>query len=443
MTPVGGDVKSPQDPRIHQAEQMQRSLWSQIQSILPPSLEEFPQVLGPEVDGAVVMCVKEAAASIYTHDPGRCRQLGELIMDYSWEKLNGCKWRDVSRDWRTAYSYGCLFKVVGICRGPVVNKEEVLRVCDMSLLLGAEIMDNVISRIIQILSQPLSKDSVEPPECKTVLTQKIRKRAKDTQGKEPGTEPSSQIPEKIPRPLTPVLHIATTIPVVRCPSLEEFRHNYLIPQKAVILEGVIDHWPCMKKWSVEYIQKVAGCRTVPVELGSRYTDAEWSQRLMTVNDFISNYILDQPARRGYLAQHQLFEQIHELKEDIGIPDYCCLGEGDEDDITINAWFGPAGTVSPLHQDPQQNFLAQIVGRKYLRLYSVSETERLYPFDSSLLHNTSQVDIENPDVDKFPDFAQAAYQECILYPGQILFIPVKWWHYVRALDISFSVSFWWS
>ncbi|XP_044159758.1 bifunctional peptidase and arginyl-hydroxylase JMJD5 [Bufo gargarizans] len=422
---------------------MQSSLWSQIRSILPPRLEEFPRELGPEVDGAIALCMKEAAACIYTPDPGRCGQLGELMMDYSWEKLNGCNWRDVSRDWRTVYSYGCLFKVVGSCAGLVFNKEEALRVCDMSLLLGAEIMNNVISRIIQILSDPLSKDSVEPPECATVPTHERQKRQRDTQGKESESEQNGKIPEKIPRPLTPALHVETTIPTVRCPSLEHFRHNYLIPQKAVILEGAIDHWPCMKKWSVAYLQKVAGCRTVPVELGSRYTDAEWSQSLMTVNEFINNYILDQPARRGYLAQHQLFEQIRELKEDIGIPDYCCLGEGDEDDITINAWFGPAGTVSPLHQDPQQNFLAQIVGRKYLRLYSVRETERLYPFDSTLLHNTSQVDIENPDTDRFPDFAQAVYQECILCPGQILFIPVKWWHYVKALDISFSVSFWWS
>lgn len=45
--------------------------------------------------------------------------------------------------------------------------------------------------------------------------------------------------------------------------------------------------------SLEYIREVAGCRTVPVEVGSRYTDEEWSQRLMTVEDFISKHIVSQ------------------------------------------------------------------------------------------------------------------------------------------------------
>ncbi|XP_010220367.1 PREDICTED: lysine-specific demethylase 8, partial [Tinamus guttatus] len=233
---------------------------------------------------------------------------------------------------------------------------------------------------------------------------------------------------------------------LRCPSLEHFRDNYLIPQKPVVLEGVIDHWPCMTKWSlyfsVDYLAQVAGCRTVPVELGSRYTDEEWSQKLMTVDDFINQYIMNKNSV-GYLAQHQLFDQIPELKEDISIPDYCCLGEGEEDNITINAWFGPEGTISPLHQDPQQNFLAQVFGRKYIRLYSPQDSENLYPHESQLLHNTSQVDVENPDLIKFPNFRNASSQSCILMPGQVLFIPVKYWHYVRSLDISFSVSFWWS
>lgn len=54
----------------------------------------------------------------------------------------------------------------------------------------------------------------------------------------------------------------------------------------------------------------------------------------------------------------------------------------------------------------------------------------------------QVDVEEPDFAKFPKFASADYQECILREGQMLYIPPYHWHYVRSLSLSFSVSFWW-
>lgn len=82
----------------------------------------------------------------------------------------------------------------------------------------------------------------------------------------------------------------------------------------------------------------------------------------------------------------------------------------------------------------------MLGRKYIRLYSPSVTDSLYPHEG-MLQNTSQVDVENADGAEYPKFAQAPYMECLLESGEMLFIPKRWWHYVRSLETSFSVSFW--
>jgi len=44
---------------------------------------------------------------------------------------------------------------------------------------------------------------------------------------------------------------------------------------------------------------------------------------------------------------ELFELVPELRRDFGLPEYCGLGECE--DIKIQAWFGPKGTISPLHE----------------------------------------------------------------------------------------------
>ncbi|XP_040011623.1 lysine-specific demethylase 8 [Xiphias gladius] len=403
------------------------TLWSKISAVLPLNEEQFPLQFSDKVESSVVDMLKRSRQQLYSDATSTSRALNaQIILDFSWEKLNTGTWRHVDKDWRRVYSYGCLFKVAALCRESPSEDEilKAVRTCDMGLLMGAAIMDNILQVIVGILQSEVRKTSKEDENEHTEV-----KRI------------------KIESPHVPVIKEELAIPRIKCPSLESFNTSYLMPLRPVILEGIIDHWPALNKhpWSIEYLRAVAGCRTVPVEVGSRYTDEEWSQTLLTVNEFIDRYILNKDGviGLGYLAQHQLFDQIPELKEDIRLPDYCCLGEEDEDDITVNAWFGPGGTVSPLHQDPQQNFLAQVVGSKYIRLYSPEVTDRLYPHQSQLLHNTSQVEVENPDTERFPEFAKAPYLECVLQPGDVLFIPVRHWHYVRSLELSFSVSFWWS
>lgn len=55
----------------------------------------------------------------------------------------------------------------------------------------------------------------------------------------------------------------------------------------------------------------------------------------------------------------------------------------------------------------------------------------------------KVDLDNIDEEEFPKVVDLEFMDCILEEGEMLYIPPKWWHYVRSLTTSFSVSFWWS
>jgi len=75
---------------------------------------------------------------------------------------------------------------------------------------------------------------------------------------------------------------------------------------------------------------------------------------------------------------------------------------------------------------------------------------MYPYPSRHVYDRqSQVDIMSPDLDKFPNFCKATVHEAIIGPGDILFIPAFWWHFVVSdnttttendLDITISVRF---
>ncbi|CAO3599815.1 unnamed protein product [Absidia cylindrospora] len=201
--------------------------------------------------------------------------------------------------------------------------------------------------------------------------------------------------------------------------------------------GLMNHWPAYttRSWTnIDYLLGLSGDRIVPVEIGSNYTDPSWQQKMMRMEDFINDYILpeQQPNRPpAYLAQHDLFHHIPILENDISVPDYCYVEPQPSEwytqpapsDVIKHAWFGPQGTVSPLHQDPYHNLLAQVVGRKYIRLYSPAQSDALYPHDG-MMSNTSQVDLDSPNLTSYPRFAEAPYVECILGPGEMLYIPVS-------------------
>lgn len=50
-------------------------------------------------------------------------------------------------------------------------------------------------------------------------------------------------------------------------SLERFVSDYFLKGCPIIISGYIDGWPARTKWKdIEYLKRIAGDRTVPVEV---------------------------------------------------------------------------------------------------------------------------------------------------------------------------------
>ena len=105
------------------------------------------------------------------------------------------------------------------------------------------------------------------------------------------------------------------------------------------------------------------------------------------------------------------------------------------------WVGPAGTVTPLHCDYDDNIFAQIWGTKRIFLAPPHHDEFLYPSEANAILFGSPFDPEAPDFEKFPLARQATTIECIVNPGELLYVPAGWYHQVRALTFSLSANRW--
>ncbi|CAF2236591.1 unnamed protein product [Rotaria magnacalcarata] len=381
----------------------------------------------------------EAARNFLINDKQfeRTRPYLKILLEYSWEKLNTGIWQNVKDAYRYVYAYACYIDVLVDCRILISNDDnsnyqDIIKKCDLGILLGGPILEKQFNELISIINQNFKNTHDEAPNDDFHSPKRIRL---DDNSQE---EDFNWMPR-------PIIDSTKSIARIHCPSMEQFLTCYMQTKQPVVLTGCIDHWPALSKWSFDYLIKLAGDRTVPVELGSRYSDDDWTQKLMTIADFIKKYCKQRSPKCGYLAQHPLLDQIPDLKKDICIPDYCYMSsdENEDEEVDLNAWIGPKQTISPLHNDPKQNLLAQVVGEKYIRLYDPIYSPRLYTLGSTMLNNTSSIDVENPDYDRFPLFKDVPYLETILEPGDMLYMPSRHWHYVRSLSPSFSVNFWWT
>lgn len=111
------------------------------------------------------------------------------------------------------------------------------------------------------------------------------------------------------------------------------------------------------------------------------------------------------------------------------------------------WIGNAVRVAT-HYDVPVNLAAVVAGRRRFTLFPPEQVANLYvgPLDRTLAGPpVSMVDPDEPDLDRYPRFAEALRhaQVANLGLGDAIFIPAIWWHHVRAFDrLNLLVNYWW-
>ncbi len=221
-------------------------------------------------------------------------------------------------------------------------------------------------------------------------------------------------------------------------SVEDFYRSYYAMNTPVILEGFFDDWPA-RAWTPARLAELLGDTEVAITDG-READPDYDMRAAehtrptAMRELVDRVLaVDGESNDFYLVANNRNLERDTLSL---LFDEMRFGEtmlSEEKRVGGSAlWFGPAGTVTPLHHDTSNILFLQVYGRKRYRMYSPFEMDLLRDARSMYAGFSPEDDPERAD--------RCGERSFVLDPGDTLFIPVGWWHHVRALDVAISLAF---
>jgi histone arginine demethylase JMJD6 len=221
-------------------------------------------------------------------------------------------------------------------------------------------------------------------------------------------------------------------------SLKEFSREYRSPGRPVVISDAIDGWRARSAWTFEFFKSRYGSIPVLVHKyrGERYRHIDATRMLLA--DYIDGVLSNSWESFPYYIRDNsaLLSDHPELAGDYKYPEYFF------DWYTLfpsfmrlpypRIFIGPKGAVTPLHIDVwgTHGWLSQLAGRKRWVLFPPEQRNLLYDF---------KVEPDRPDLTRFPLFKQARPVECTVGPGETVFVPSGWAHWVVSLDPTISLG----
>lgn len=229
------------------------------------------------------------------------------------------------------------------------------------------------------------------------------------------------------------IHISSLTP-------KTFFEQYQKASLPVIITGLLD---VISPWTLDYLCEHLGNQAFPVRYYGRSRYDQDKRQWRSFGSGVETQIMPFSQYAEMLRNGEAYEQDNylghcSLKNTPLEKDLVYLEETEQQlglkvaATYFNFWIGLGGHTTCLHYDPFDVTLTQFQGAKKLILFPPSQLYNLYPVPiiKQLGHGLkmrasySQIYPESPDFKEFPNFKKAIEyrQDCIINPGEMIFIP---------------------
>src|SRR3954468_11580594 len=232
--------------------------------------------------------------------------------------------------------------------------------------------------------------------------------------------------------------ILSEIDTVDTISQADFTEKYLKPRRPLVIKRLTKDWPALNKWTPEYLKQVVGKKVVPLYDNSKADPSKpinAAAAEMPFDEYI-DLIKSSPTELRIFF-FNIFKQAPQLLDDIVLPKDLMGGFLES---MPAMFFGGSNSVTFLHYDIDlpHIFHTHFGGRKHVILFENKWKRRLYCIPNAT-YALEDYDVLNPDIEKFPALDGVEGTEVFLEHGDTLFMPTGYWHWMKYLDGSYSLS----